>query len=137
MSNLLKTLFKYEPVVLAWTLDGGLAVLLGVVFHISSTQESAVTTIATGIVGVYTWFMTKSSSGNKTVPALIGILTTIATAATTFGLHLTSSQIGAGAAVLSAVLALVLRQNVSPAVSTVVPAPSSSPSSVSVTHVDQ
>lgn len=109
MGNLL----RYEPVILAWALNGGLAVLLGNLFHISSTQEAAVTTIVTGLVAVYTWFGTKPHA----VSGLVGALSTIAVAAGAFGLHLSSAEIGAGAAILSGILALILRQNVSPAAS--------------------
>ena len=107
MGNIL----KYEPVLLAWVLNGGLAVLLGNLIHISSTQEAAVTTIATALAGIYGWVMTKDHAAS----GLVAFISTIAVAATTFGLHLSSAEIGAGAAILSGVLALVLRQNVSPA----------------------
>jgi len=103
-------LLKYEPVLLAWVLNGGLAVLLGNVVHISSTQEAAVTTIATALVGIFTWFRTTP----HTVSGLVAFITTIAVAAAAFGLHLSNAEIGAGAAILSGVLALVLRQHVSP-----------------------
>jgi len=81
------------------------------VIHISSTQEAAVTTIATALVGIYNWLMTKDHA----VAGLVGFISTIAVAATAFGLHLSSAEIGAGVSILSGVLALVLRQNVSPA----------------------
>lgn len=110
-NNILSNLLKYEPVLLAWVLNGGLAVLLGNVAHISTTQEAAVTTIATAIAGVYTWFETKE----KTVSGLVGFITTVAVAASAFGLHLSSAEIGAGAAILSGILALVFRSQVSPA----------------------
>lgn len=110
MVSYLKSLLQFEPVVLGWVLNGGLAVLLGNVVHITSTQEAAVTTIATGAVGVYAWVSTKDHA----VSGLVGTLSTIAIAASAFGLHLSSPQIGAGAAILSGILALLLRQNVTP-----------------------
>lgn len=100
----------YEPAVLGWALNGGLAVLLGSVFHISATQEAAVTTIVTAAVGVYTWATTR----DRTVSGLTGFISTIAVAATAFGLHLSAAETGAGVALLSGVIALVLRQNVTP-----------------------
>lgn len=109
--SILSSVLKYEPVLLAWVLNGGLAVLLGNVLHISSTQEAAVTTIATALVGVYNWVMTK----DHVVGGLVGFISTIAVAAGSFGLHLSSAEIGAGAAILSGILALVFRQNASPA----------------------
>lgn len=106
MGNIL----KYEPVVLAWVLNGGLAVLLGNLVHISSTQEAAVTTIATGLVAVWMAIHTRPFA----VAGLVGALSTIAVAAGAFGLHLSSAEIGAGAAILSGILGLVFRANVSP-----------------------
>lgn len=106
MGNIL----KYEPVLLAWVLNGGLAVLLGNLIHISSTQEAAVTTFATALVGIYSWWKTTPHS----VGGLVAAISTIAVAASAFGLHLSSAEIGAGAAILSGILALVLRSQVSP-----------------------
>jgi hypothetical protein len=109
--SFLTGLLKYEPVLLAWVLNGGLAVLLGTVVHVSTTQEAAVTTIATGLVAIYTWFATK----DKAVSVLVGFISTVAVAGSAFGLHLSSAEIGAGAAILSGILALVFRQNATPA----------------------
>lgn len=106
MGNIL----KYEPVVLAWVLSGGLAVLLGNLIHISSTQEAAVTTICTALAGIYGWWKTTPHA----VGGLVAFISTIAVAASAFGLHLSSAEIGAGAAILSGILALLLRQHVSP-----------------------
>ena len=111
-------ILKYEPVILSWVLSGGLAVLLGNVIHITSTQEAAVTTIVTAAVGIYTWWKTSPHA----VSGLVAFISTIAVAATSFGLHLTSAQIGAGVAILSGVLALLFRQNVSPTAAAVPPA---------------
>jgi hypothetical protein len=102
---------RYEPVVVGWALSGGLAVVLGDVAHISSVQEAAVTTILTGLVAVYTMIRTKEF----VVSSFTGVLTTVVVASAAFGLHLSSSQIGVGVAVLAAVVGLLLRQNVTPA----------------------
>jgi hypothetical protein len=110
MFSFLSGLFKYEPVLLAWVLNGGLAVLLGNLVHITTTQEAAVTTFATGLVAVYTWFTTS----DKALSTLVGFISTIAVAASAFGLHLSSAQIGAGAAILSGILALVFRAQATP-----------------------
>jgi hypothetical protein len=103
-------LWRYEPVILAWVLNGGLAVLLGNLIHISSTQEAAVTTIATALVTIFTALKTHPPA----VSMLVGAVTTMAVAAGAFGLHLSAAEIGAGAAILSGILGLVLRANVSP-----------------------
>jgi TRAP-type C4-dicarboxylate transport system permease large subunit len=109
-STLLSDLHKYEPVMLAWATSGGLAVLCGMLLHVSSTQEAAITTIATGVVGIYSWWRTKE----KQATVLVTLVTTIAVAGAAFGLHLSSTEIGAAAAILSGFLGLVLRQNVTP-----------------------
>jgi hypothetical protein len=101
---------KYEPVILAWALNGGLAVLLGNLIHISSTQEAAVTTIATGLVAVFTALHTKPFAAT----AFTGALTTILVAGAAFGLHLPSQDIGVAVAVLASIAGLGLRANVSP-----------------------
>ena len=110
MLNYLTNLERYEPVLLAWALNGGLAVLLGNLIHISSTQEAAVTTILTAAVAIYSAVRTRPFE----VSIFTGAVTTIGVAAAAFGLHLPSAEIGVGAAVLSGVVALILRQNVSP-----------------------
>ena len=110
MSNFISGLLKYEPVLLSWVLNGGLAVILGNVAHVSSTQEGAITTISTAVVAIFTWLKTK----DKAVSTLVGLITTIATAASAFGLHLSSAELGTGAAILSGVLALAFRANATP-----------------------
>ena len=105
---MLSNLLKYEPVLLSFVLSGGLAVLLGNVVGITSTQEAAVTTIATALAGIYAWWKTTPHA----VSGLVAFISTIAVAAGAFGLHLSSAEIGAGAAILSGVLALVFRQKV-------------------------
>jgi hypothetical protein len=105
---MLKNLLDYYPVLIAWAVNGGLAVLLGNVIHISSTQEAAITTIATALVVIFTMWKTREFAIN----GFVGALSTIAVAAGSFGLHLSSAEIGAAAAVLSGVLALLLHQSV-------------------------
>jgi hypothetical protein len=109
-SDLEPDFVKYEPVIVAWALNGGIAVLLGDVVHISTIQEAAVTTILTGIVAIYTAIKTD----NFTVAGFTGALTTVLVAAGAFGLHFSSQEIGVGVAVIAGILGLVLRQNVSP-----------------------
>jgi hypothetical protein len=110
VSDIVAEIKDYEPVIVAWALSGGLAVLLGDVVHISSVQEAAVTTILTGLVAIYTMVRTKEF----VVTTFTGVLTTIAVAAAAFNLHLTSQQIGVGVAVIGGIIGLVLRQNVNP-----------------------
>lgn len=109
-TNIEPDFMKYEPVIVAWALNGGLAVLLGNVVGISPTQEAAVTTIVTGAVAIYTAIKTD----NFTVSGFTGVLSTVLVAGAAFGLHLSSQEIGVGVAVIAGVLGLVLRSNVSP-----------------------
>lgn len=109
--NIIQRLWNYEPAILSWALSGGLAVLLGNVFHISSTQQASVTTILAALAAIVTALKTKE----KEVSVIVGAVVTIATAAAAFGLHLSSSEMGAGAAILSGILALVFRANLTPA----------------------
>lgn len=108
----LREMLAYEPAVAAWAADGGVAALAGFVFHVSSTQEAAITTICTALAALYTAVRARPVA----VPALTGAVATIATAAAAFGLHLPAGVISTGVTVLSAVLALILRQNLTPAV---------------------
>lgn len=104
-------LLTYEPAVAAWAAAGGLAVLLGSVAHLSTVQEAAVTTIATALAALYTAVQTRPVA----VSALVGALATGITAAAGFGLHVSPTWIGVGTAVLSAVLSVLLRPNITPA----------------------
>lgn len=108
----LKMLWAYEPAVAAWASAGGLALLLGYLFHLTSTQEAAVTTITAGLATVYTAVRTRPSD----VPAIIGALTTIAGAVVAFGLHPPAHVTAAAAALVSVVLPVILRPNLTPAV---------------------
>lgn len=106
----LKKLWAYEPAVLAWAVNGGLAALLGFAFHLSPGALAAVTTAATGASTVITAVQARPVN----VSVLVGSLATIATACAAFGLHLPSAAIATGATMLSAVLALVFRANLTP-----------------------
>lgn len=105
-------IWHFEPVVIGWALDGGLAAACAFLFHTTNTQTAAITTIMAGAVTLFTAWKTKE----KSVSTIVGAIVTVATAASAFGLHLTAAEIGAGTSILSGLLALVLRANVSPAV---------------------
>ena len=107
----LRTLAAYEPAVLAWAASGGLAVALAFLFHLSHTQEAAVTTIAAALATVYVAARARPVEG----PAVIGALVTAVTAAAAFGLHVPVRDISVGEAVVSAVMALMFRANLTPA----------------------
>ncbi len=106
----LRDLLTYEPALVAWTVNGGLAVLLTFIFHLGSTQSAAVTTLATALATVYTAWKARPVA----VATLTGTLVTGVTAAGAFGLHLPATVIATAAALLANVLALVLRANLTP-----------------------
>jgi hypothetical protein len=111
--KILKQILSYEPAVAAWCISGGLAALLAFAFHVSGTQEAAITVICAGLATVYTAVMTRPVA----VPLIVGSLATIATACGAFGLHLGANEIATGATILSGILALILRQNLTPSAS--------------------
>ena len=107
----LRTLWAYEPAVASWASAGGLALLLGYLVHLTSTEEAAVTTIAAAAATIYTAVRARPSD----VPAIIGALVTIAGAAVAFGFHPPAHVIAAVAALVATVLPVLLRVNLTPA----------------------
>lgn len=103
-------ILRYYPVIVAWATSGGLALLLGDWVHLTSTQEAAVTTIVVALAALFTWWKTTP----HTVSGFTGALTTLTVAAGAFGLHLTTSEIGFGVAIISAIVGLLLHQTVTP-----------------------
>lgn len=108
----LKALLAYEPAVLAWAINGGLAAALVFIFHLDATQAAAVTTITTALAAAFTAIKARPVA----VSVLVGAAATVATACAAFGLNLTPQLIATGVAVLSAVLGLVFRQNLTPSI---------------------
>lgn len=104
-------IFGYEPAVWLYALNAGVALLVSYGLPLSHGQVAAVTTIATAVLTVVTALMTRPID----VSALTAAVGTGLVAAAAFGLHLSADQVGTTVAALSIVLALVLRQNVSPA----------------------
>lgn len=108
----LKALLACEPAVVAWAVNGGLAAALVFLFHLDGTQAAAVTTITTALAAAFTAVKARPVA----VSVLVGAAATIATACAAFGLDLSPQLIATGVAVLSAVLGLVFRQNLTPSV---------------------
>jgi predicted lipid-binding transport protein (Tim44 family) len=106
----LKALWVYEPAVLAWATNGGVAALAAFVLHLSGTQTAAVTIITTALAAAVTAYQARPVN----VSVMVGSLATIATAGAAFGLHLPAQAIATGTAVLSVVLGLVFRANLTP-----------------------
>ena len=91
-------------------------VALAVAFwpHLSIDQAAAVTTIATGVTTAITALATRPFD----VSAITAAVTTCLVATAGFGLRFDPKQLGAIVAALTIVLALVLRQHVTPIKST-------------------
>lgn len=125
--SFLKNLWSYEPAVIAWAATGGLAALVAFVFHTTDTQTAAITTICAGLATIVTAVQARPVA----VPLITGAVSTIAVAVGAFGLHASSAEIASGVTVLSGILALILRQNVTPAATLAaqkpVPVPSPTP----------
>ncbi|HEY9412503.1 MAG TPA: hypothetical protein VIP77_23210 [Jiangellaceae bacterium] len=104
-------IFGYEPATILYGVNAAVALLVAYGLDLSKDQVSAITLIATALLTVATAVMTRPVVVSS-VTAAVG---TCLSAVAAFGLHLSADQIGASVTALSIVLALLLRQNVSPA----------------------
>lgn len=105
------TIFGQEPAVIAYAANALVSLLVAYGLDLSQVQTAAIATVTTGILAAVVAVMTRP----VVVSALTGAVSTVMAAVAGFGLHFTADQIGATVTVLSIVLALVLRANVSPA----------------------
>jgi len=108
-------IFGREPAVWLYVINAIVA-FLATIPAVGLTEESAgwVMTIASGVVALLVALLTRPF----VVSALTGALSTILTGMASFGLPMTEQQTGAFVIMVSAVLGLVLRSNVSPAPAT-------------------
>ncbi|GAA3172379.1 hypothetical protein [Nonomuraea roseoviolacea] len=108
-------IFGQEPAVILYVINAAVAFLVTIP-AVGLTEESAgwVMTIASGVVALVVAVLTRP----WVVSALTGALSTILAGLASFGLPLTEQQSGAFVLLVSAVLGLLLRANVSPAPST-------------------
>jgi hypothetical protein len=109
----LRELLAYEPAVVAWAVNGGIATVLAFLLNLDGTQTATVTTITTALAAIVTAVKARPVA----VSVVTGALATIAEAAAAFGLNLPPTVVGAITAVASAVLGLLFRQNLTPAAS--------------------
>ncbi|HUR74466.1 MAG TPA: hypothetical protein VMZ00_09320 [Sporichthya sp.] len=107
--------FGREPAVILYVINA-LVAFLATIPAIGLTEVSAgwVMTIASGVVALLTAVLTRP----WVVSALTGALSTVLAGLASFGLPLTEQQAGAAVFLVSAVLGLLLRSNVSPAPAT-------------------
>jgi hypothetical protein len=105
---------KIEPAMIVYAVNAVVALVVAYGLPLTDTQTGAVTTLATAAVTIWTAVATRP----VVVPAITGAVGTALAAVAAFGLDLSADQIGATVTVLSIVLALLLRQNVTPAAAT-------------------
>lgn len=103
--------FKLEPATILLGINAVVALLVAYGMDLSKDQVQAITVIATAVLTVATAVMTRPFVVSAVTAAVGSLLAAVAA----FGLHLSADQIGATVTALSIVLALLLRQNVSPA----------------------
>jgi hypothetical protein len=103
-------IFGYEPAVLLYAVNAAVALLVAYGLPLNHDMVAAITVIATAVLTAATAIMTRPF----VVSSLTGAFGSLLAAVAAFGLHLTANQIGTAVTALSIVLALLLRQNVSP-----------------------
>lgn len=109
----LKALFvANEPAIIAWSANGGIALIVSYLTPLPHAEVGAITIITTALAGIYTAATTRPVA----VSVITSALSTIATAVGFFGLHLPSADVTAGLSILSVLLGLLTRQAVTPAV---------------------
>lgn len=104
-------IFGYEPAVIVYALNAAVALLVSYGLPLSHDMVGAITLIATAVLSAAVAVMTRP----VVVSTITGAAASVLTAVAAFGLHLTGDQIGTTVGALSIGLALLLRQNVSPA----------------------
>ena len=111
--------FRAEPAVIAYVVNAAVVLLVSYGLPLSDGQVNAVTVITTALAAAVTAVMTRPI----VVSTLTGTLAAVMTALAAFKLDFTDEQIGQTVAFASIVLALLLRQNVSPAPAVAKPSP--------------
>lgn len=104
-------IFGFEPAVIAYAINAGVALLVAYGLDLSQGQVEAVAVITTAILAAVAAAMTRP----VVVSSITGAAATILAALAAFKVDLTADQIGTAVTMGSIVLALLLRQNVSPA----------------------
>jgi hypothetical protein len=110
-STTTRAAFRYEPALYLYMINSAVALLVAFGLNLTATQSAAISVIATAVLSVVTAALTR--------PVAVGSITaavgTGLAAAAAFGLHLSPNQTATGITALSIILALLLRQHVSPA----------------------
>lgn len=101
---------KLEPAVILYGLNAVVALLVSFGLPLDADKTGAITVFATAVLAIWTAATTRP----VVVSSITGAVGTMLAAVAAFGFDLTANQIGSVVTVLSIVLALLLRQNVSP-----------------------
>lgn len=112
-----------EPAIIAWSANGGVALIVSYLTPLPHAEVGAITIITTALAGIYTAATTRPVA----VSVITSAVSAIATAVGFFGLHLPSVDVTAGLSILSVLLGLLTRQAVTPAVKLRKPVPPAVP----------
>ena len=104
-------IFGYEPAVILYALNAGVALLVSFGLPLDQEQTVAITVIATALFTIWAAVITRPVVVSTITAAAASLLAAVGA----FGFELSGDQQGAAVAALSAFLALMLRPNVSPA----------------------
>lgn len=102
---------KFEPAVVLYAANAIVALLVAWGLNLSPDQTGAIATITTAAVTIYTAATTRP----VVIPTITGAAATAAAAFAAFHLELSADQISTAVTAGSIVLALLLRQAVTPA----------------------
>ena len=126
---MLKRLLSLEPVFSAGTVQAVLALVVALGFHLSAGVTGGIEAVAAAILALLA-----ASAVDKFTPVLFtGLLTSVGTLVIAFGVpHVNSGEVSAANAVVTIILASLLREKVSPVAAAsrprpVPPAPPSTP----------
>ena len=103
-------LARDEPAVLAWAFSAAAVAWAAFGFRAPAHDVTDTALIAQAVVTILTALAARPAS----VPVITGAIVELLTLAGGFGLHLTSAQIGAATPLISIVVALLLRQAITP-----------------------
>jgi hypothetical protein len=103
--------FAFEPAAILYGINAGVALLVAYGLPLTAEQTGAITTITTAVLAAVVALRTRP----VVVSTVTGAVGTALAAVAAFGLDLSADKIGATVMALSIGLALLLRQNVTPA----------------------
>jgi len=102
--------FKYEPALILYGVNAGIAVAIAFGLNWTPTQSAAATVAVTAVLGIITALLTRPVS----VSVIVAAFTSGLVALGAFGLHLGTPAVSSLAALLSVLLGVLLRVHVSP-----------------------